>query len=468
MFRKLLAPAALVLAAQSAQAAVVISSGSTQNMTCSAGVCAPTAADAVLNIGDLQTLMESQDVKVVTGSGAVDIVVTDAFSITHTLTLDAMHSVTVQAKVTAIGSGLVIATNHGGSGGDLVFLGNGVGDIHQGSTLTINGNPYTLVFGMKGLIAAARHGDGFIALGHSFRAPNKEYPRAPIASFSGIFEGLGNTIAALQISAGDANANGVGLFGTTVVDGSEIPELRDVGLSLVVIDTVNSTGPAGALVGLNAGKIVNCWSAGLMYDHQSVAGGLVGDNAGEISRSRSAMSIPGEVGAAWVGGLVGYNTGSIDQSFEAGGGAVGGQGVGGLVGANEGGVISNSYSRGTASGQGDAAALGGLIGVSDNAGQPAFRDSYATGTVGGSGLYMGGFVGFDNNGNGVDAYWVLSRRTISDPSKGAGNIADDPGITGLTGPQFKSGLPAGFDPAVWGQAHGINSGYPYLLANPPQ
>lgn len=468
MFRKILAPAVLVLAAQSAQAAVVISSGPTQNMTCSAGVCAPTAADAVLNIGDLQTLMESQDVKVVTGSGAVDIVVADAFSIAHTLTLDAMHSVTVQAKVTAIGSGLVVTTNDGGSGGDLVFLGNGVGDIHQGSTLTINGNPYTLVFGMKGLIAAARHGDGFIALGHSFRAPNKEYPRAPIASFSGIFEGLGNTIAALQISSGDANANGVGLFGTTIVDGSEIPELRDVGLSLVVIDTGTSTGPAGALVGLNAGKIVNCWSAGLMYDHQSVAGGLVGDNAGEISRSRSAMSIPGYAGSQWVGDLVGYNTGTIDQSFTTGGVSTF-QNAGGLVGGNEGGAITNSYSTGSTEGQ-DEAVVGGLIGVNDNGAAPGFRNSYAAGPVGGSGssLTAGGFVGIDDNGTGVDAYWVMSRRTISNPSQGAGNVANDPGITGLKGPQIKSALPSGFDPAVWGQTHGINSGYPYLLANPPQ
>jgi hypothetical protein len=437
-------------------------------MSCSAGVCSPTAADAVLSVGDLQTLMQSQNVKVVTGSGAVNIVVADAFSITHTLTLDAMQSVIVKAPVTAIASGLAITTNDGGSGGDLVFLGNGIGDIHQDSTLTINGNAYTLVFGMKGLIAAAKSGAKFIAVGHSFRAPNKEYPRAPIASFSGIFEGLGNQIARLQISSADANSNGIGLFGATVVAGADMPELRDIGLPLVVFDTDSSTGPAGALVGLNAGKIVNCWSAGLMYDHHSDAGGLVGDNAGDVSRSRSAMSIPGEVGAPWVGGLVGYNTGSIDQSFEAGGGAEGGQGVGGLVGANEGGVISNSYSRGTASGDGDAAAVGGLIGVSDNSGQPAFRDSYATGTVGGSPLYAGGFVGFDNNGNGVDAYWVMSQRTIRDPSKGAGNVANDPGITGLTGGQFKSGLPAGFDPAVWGQASGVNAGYPYLLANPPQ
>lgn len=459
----------LLAASAAAHAAVVISSAPTQNMSCAAGVCAPTAADAVLNVGDLQTLMESQDVKVVTGSGAVDIAVTDAFSIGHTLTLDAMRSVTIEAKVTAIGSGLVITTNDGGSGGDLVFLGNGVGDIHPGSTLAINGNAYTLVFGMKGLVAAARHGDRFIALGRSFRAPNKEYPRAPIASFSGILEGLGNKIIALQISSADTNANGIGLIGATVVDGSDVPELRDLGLPVVVFDTGSSTGPVGVLAGLNAGKIVNCRSDGLIYDHQSSAGGLVGNNAGTISRSRSAVSVVGYAGAQWVGGLVGYNTGAIDQSFVTGGGVSTFQNGGGLVGGNEDGVISNSYSTGSAEGQ-DEAVVGGLIGVNDNSTVPGFRNSYAAGSAGGSGpgLTAGGFIGIDNDGTGVDAYWVMSQRTISDPSQGAGNVANDPGITGVKGRQFKSGLPAGFDPTVWAQAHGINKGYPYLLANPPQ
>jgi len=46
-------------------------------------------------------------------------------------------------------------------------------------------------------------------------------------------------------------------------------------------------------------------------------------------------------------------------------------------------------------------------------------------------------------------------------------MADDPGITGLTDAQLKSGLPTGFDPSVWAQSPSINNGYPYLIANPP-
>lgn len=65
-FTRLLAGAApLALAATAAHANVVISSAATQNMTCNTGVCAPTADDAVLNVGDLETLLDSGNVEVV-------------------------------------------------------------------------------------------------------------------------------------------------------------------------------------------------------------------------------------------------------------------------------------------------------------------------------------------------------------------------------------------------------------------
>ena len=41
-------------------------------------------------------------------------------------------------------------------------------------------------------------------------------------------------------------------------------------------------------------------------------------------------------------------------------------------------------------------------------------------------------------------------------------------IKGLKTETFQSGLPDGFDPAIWGQNKNINGGYPYLIANPPK
>ena len=55
--------AALCLA-PAAHAAVTISSAATSNMSCTSGVCSPTAANAVLNVGDLTTMLASGNVTV--------------------------------------------------------------------------------------------------------------------------------------------------------------------------------------------------------------------------------------------------------------------------------------------------------------------------------------------------------------------------------------------------------------------
>ena len=97
MFRPTLALAIsvpLAFSAASAHGAVIISSDATQNMSCSNGVCAPMAANAVLNAGDLETLLASGNVAVVTagqGVQAKDIKVKAAvtWSSGSVLTLDA-------------------------------------------------------------------------------------------------------------------------------------------------------------------------------------------------------------------------------------------------------------------------------------------------------------------------------------------------------------------------------------------
>ncbi|HEX4081167.1 MAG TPA: hypothetical protein VHX61_20065 [Rhizomicrobium sp.] len=67
MRRSLCAFAAAVgLTATGARADVAISNAATRSMTCSGGVCAPTAEKAVLNMGDLETLLASGNVEVTT------------------------------------------------------------------------------------------------------------------------------------------------------------------------------------------------------------------------------------------------------------------------------------------------------------------------------------------------------------------------------------------------------------------
>jgi hypothetical protein len=82
---------------------------------------------------------------------------------------------------------------------------------------------------------------------------------------------------------------------------------------------------------------------------------------------------------------------------------------------------------------------------------------------------VGGFLGDDDSGGGLSRdYWDTTTSGITNLSQGAGNIANDPGITGETTTQLQSGLPTGFDPAIWAENPNINGGLPYLIANPPQ
>jgi len=54
-----------------AHADVTISSAATQKMSCSSGVCMPTASSAVLNVTDLENLLASGSVKVTTTGSSV-------------------------------------------------------------------------------------------------------------------------------------------------------------------------------------------------------------------------------------------------------------------------------------------------------------------------------------------------------------------------------------------------------------
>jgi hypothetical protein len=87
-----------------------------------------------------------------------------------------------------------------------------------------------------------------------------------------------------------------------------------------------------------------------------------------------------------------------------------------------------------------------------------------------SGGEAGGLLGKDRAKAGKisNTYWDFDTSGINDPSRGAGDPENDPGITGLSDAQLKSGLPEGFDPKSWGQSVSTNNGYPYLLDNPPQ
>ena len=472
----------LALLPAAASAAVEISAKPTQNMSCSGGICTPTAKKAILNVIDLANMLSSGDVKISSGSLAQDIDVDAKLSwVTNSrLTLDAYRSIAFNRPIDIAGKGaLTISTNDGGSGGDFRFFKGGrVKFWDIASNLLINNQHYTLVKSIKQLGSNIRKDDdGFYALAGSVDLSGQVYSASPVHNdFSGVFEGLGNTISNLNIHNNDVHP--IGLF--TQVDSFAL--IRDVGLISVSIDAGDAQS-AGALVGfLSGGPIIrSSYATGQIFGGTSpFVGGLVGySDLSAIEDSYAAVAISEDNGAKAVGGLVGYIRGgcspclgTIVQSYATGAVAAGsGTFVGGLVGENSGAVILASYATGPVSG-GSNAFIGGLVGDNSNSeenGVVHIENSYSTGAVsGGSKAKLGGLVGKDLAHSRIkDSYWDLNTSGISDPSQGAGNITDDPGITGLTTEQFLAGLPKGFKNSIWSEKSTLNGGFPYLIDNPP-
>lgn len=488
-----------------ARATVAISSAPTQNMSCVGGTCTPTATDATLNVGDLQTLLASGSLTVTTtGSGvqADDIAISAQFgwSKPTVLTLDAFHSVAIGNPVKVGGKGGVsLITNDGGSGGTFSFAGDGklIFKILAG-TLSINGASYQLVNSVAALAAAiASSPSGNFALSQSYDAGlDGTYGSSPVGTqFSGSFQGDGNAISNLTIndpasndsvglfryaasaSIGNLNLNAVSVTGVTGTSVGGLAGTVGGGTVWGVHVSGTVTGGDGCSAGGLAGEALNSVIAYSTSSArvagggnlQTAVGGLVGAASSTIVNSWSSGGVTGSQGA-WTGGLVGITSGgSISLSFATGqteGG--GGSYDGGLVGENGATAptpITNSYATGDVSngGGGGPSATGGLIG---DANTPA-ATSYASGIVAGTNI-VGGFVGNDNTGGQMaHDYWDTTTSGVLDKTQGAGNIPNDAGIKGLGNKKFKSGLPAGFDPGIWTESKGINGGLPYLISNPP-
>ncbi len=240
-------------------------------------------------------------------------------------------------------------------------------------------------------------------------------------------------------------------------------------------------GRTGGLVAYNgvSGIILQSHATGSVSNLDAVVdvnlGGLVGVNEGSISQSYATGAV---ANTAFfhsffpyaVGGLVGLNlqTGTISQSYASGpvssiGGAGAGNNltaVGGLIGNNQG-SIDRSYATGSVNAQGVAIIAGGLVGLSRccefvgfTTNHSVITESYSTGAVTGSvGGTFGGLVGFATCcATTTNAYW---------DTQTSGQATSDSG-TGQTTAQLKTGLPAGFNPTIWGINPIVNAGYPYL------
>jgi len=418
---------------------------------------APEAGASGISATTVQNLLANEDVTLSstgTGSQAGDITVTApiTWASDHILGLDAFHSLIIGAPITITNlGGLILTTNDGGTGGTLTFPGGNVTFNNLLGGLIINGNLYTLVNNIVTLANdIAANPNGFYALAKSYDASaDGTYSNSPITTtFTGAFEGLGNTISNLAITA--PTTNYIGFF--SILSGT----VENVGLTNINI--VSNGSVIGGLAGDNEGGIRQVYatgevSGGGMYGGS--VGGLVGYNSGTISQSYATANV---AGATSVGGLVGNNGyGTVSNSY-ATGNVTGYLDVGGLAGGNYG-TISNSYATGNVTAPSTyydssmnaivpSSNIGGLVGVNGS----LITQSYATGNVIGS-ADVGGLVGATNlsiirsyatgNVTGVQSVGGLvgssDEGTISQ-SQATGNVGGMESVGALVGLNFDGSI----------------------------
>lgn len=481
-----------------ARADIVISSKATANMTCSQGSCAPTAINAVFNVTDLENYVAQFGHVFAWTTGqnveATNIVVKSSFAQPGSteLLLNAIGAIAVDAPF-SVGTGSELNLGDG----DLQNLSFGPkGSITFASTMdnfAINDGSFQLVGSLPDLASKANaNPGGFYALANSYDASaDGTYKAPPVTTiFTGYFEGLGNTMSNLNVKVASSFYPYVGLFAdvaasegfgvvrnlrlvNAIVQGNSASNVGGIvgwlehGALLAQSSTtgeVKSGDDAltGGLVGNAGGGITSSWSsAKVTAGIGSDVGGLAGDADGGVKDCYATGTVTGGV-QSFAGGLVALNETGISYSFATGTvRSGGGSSAGGLIGVNSAG-IQEIYAEGNVfdTGGGGQSNLGGLIG--DN--ESSVSDGYSTGAVTGvDSDVIGGVVGSDN-GDFTDTYWDT---TTSGLSQGAGNIDNDPGLTGLTNRQLKSGLPTGFASTIWKEKRTVNRGFPYLIRNPP-
>ena len=208
-------------------------------------------------------------------------------------------------------------------------------------------------------------------------------------AFTGVFDGNGKTVSNFSYISADTDY--IGLFAYVADPNAEI---KDLGLVDPNVDA-GAGSYVGSLAGwFGEGTITDCHVVGGNISGKRYVGGLVGNHGAKyealsfrfalISNSYSTASVSGK---SEIGGLVGYmRPGSRIVNCRASGSVSGsGSYVGGLVGSNVFATITCSYATSTVTGDDS---VGGLAGYNEN----MMTYCYATGSVSGT-RNVGGLVG---------------------------------------------------------------------------
>lgn len=267
--------------------------------------------------------------------------------------------------------------------------------------------------------------------------------------FTGTFDGRGNRIIGLNVSATDSanNNTNAGIFSTVGTDGV----VKDVN---IYSGTFTGSDNAGAVAGVNNGRIEGIVTFGNTVTSKGNAGGIVGvNNSGNFSKNETTGSTNDGV---LTGGI--YDVESTGSVIAGSSSAV----AGGLVGTNNGG-LANSFSDSAvtvATGvtlDKDTTALGGVVGI--NNGNVQYVDSLGVTNGGATGSSnIGGIIG-TNNGNMYSGY---NESIVSGNDKVGGIIGENKSgktVSNVVNATSVTGATKGNDISEYvGGLVGVNSG----------
>ncbi|GAB6085243.1 fibronectin type III domain-containing protein [Alkaliphilus crotonatoxidans] len=207
--------------------------------------------------------------------------------------------------------------------------------------------------------------------------------------FKGSLDGAGHEIKNLRIDK--ENIDNIGFFGVTEnvvvknleINGVEVSARRYVG---ALVGQMKGTNSKIEEVSIKEGTVTG----------ESYVGGLVGTaEAGEVRKANTGLTVTGNSSTGVnVGGLIGNASIFIIQSYATGQVQSSGQNAGGLVGYLNGNVgrITESYAAVNVNGTFNVGGLVGNVNRTVTTFVP-IENSFALGTVQGSGSYIGGLVG---------------------------------------------------------------------------
>jgi hypothetical protein len=396
------------------------------------------------------------------GTGDIDVSAPVRWSGDASLTLNALHSVTIGPLATFSNTGAgnltlradSLARDNGGSVSHLGTIdwsqGTGIVSVYYDmngtyarTTVLQNGawkpapfsglqSQYTVYKLINSNADLVKMGEDFLsnyALGRDLdlaRDVGKINVIGGGLAFSGQFDGMGHTISHFNGYQVGTDPTYIGLFGAIWY----YAVVRNLG----IIDS-NASGsynaPAGILTGFNHGLISNVHttgSAGSPEETGPGGGGLAARNDGTIERSWSSANVGGQ---GDYGGLVGVNDGKIIQSFATGVVYGGSHAEGaGLVSQNNG-SITQSYATGSA----QMYYNGGL--VLDNRRTGTISESFATTQiVPQADPALKGGVAFSNAGTiANNVYWDVSMTGATKSVYGGTPL---PAANGLTTVQMRT------------------------------